>query len=181
MDHPTFHKAVHRRPASPLDGKPWIFDEFGRIPVAREKAPSFSRRGGVGVTKAASRFNDVCSWRSCRAYNGNVGGGGLLLAICQLSVRAFTSSNPRSNGDHGLIGKVWRGTRRSVKSCTSSAGHCPIDTFASNAKYRRKPQRRAFRSREIGIFGLQVSNMEGSPSRTVRLMTVLRSRRVSGP
>src|SRR5215831_15105220 len=90
MDHPTFQQGPsHRRPASLLDRQsPEIFDEFGRVPISlrEKKHPVFlpSYRGEVGVTKAASRFNERLQHRleiKSRAADDleHVGGGRLLL------------------------------------------------------------------------------------------------------
>src|SRR5262249_11508144 len=64
MDHPTFQQGPSsRRSPPPLDGQTLdIFDELGRVTVSlcEEEHPVLlpSYRGVVGVTKAASRFNE---------------------------------------------------------------------------------------------------------------------------
>src|SRR5499433_4624328 len=119
MDHPTFQQGPSsRRPASSLDGHSLdIFDELRRVTVSlrEEEHPVLlaSYRGVVGVTKAASRFNERLQYRleiEGRAADNleHVGSCSLLLQRLGKFGRACLHLFEQPHvldSDHRLIGK----------------------------------------------------------------------------
>src|SRR5262245_32076810 len=119
MDHPPFQQGPsRRRPATPLDGQsPEIFDELGRVPVSlrEEEHPVFlpSYHSEVGVTKAASRFNERLQHRleiESRAADDfeHIGGGGLpLQRVAEFAgtLLHLVEQPHVLNRDHRLVGE----------------------------------------------------------------------------